>query len=82
MRNFGNCSAPAEHRDSKTKRLSKSVRDKLLLVKTVDLSTVKMLSSSGTVSLTGRSDFFNTVSYFRATCDTRGSNHSQKEDLI
>jgi hypothetical protein len=41
-----------------------------------------MLSSSGTVSLTGRSDFFNTVSYFRATCDTRGSNHSQKEDLI
>jgi osmotically-inducible protein OsmY len=33
--------------------LSKSVRDRLLSVKTVDLSAVKVVSSSGTVYLTG-----------------------------
>jgi osmotically-inducible protein OsmY len=33
--------------------LSKSVRDRLQSVKTLDLSTVKVLSSAGTVYLTG-----------------------------
>jgi osmotically-inducible protein OsmY len=34
-------------------KLSKSVRDRLLSVKTEDLSAVKVVSSSGTVYLTG-----------------------------
>jgi osmotically-inducible protein OsmY len=33
--------------------LSKSVRERLLLVKTVDLSTIDVVSSNGTVYLTG-----------------------------
>ena len=35
------------------KALSNSVRDRLLSVKTVDLSAVKVVSSGGTVYLTG-----------------------------